>query len=278
MKASIQDFAKLLRIKGYSENTISAYLNGLKLVQSAGKFSDWSTCNDAFLQDLCFSLFTHKHMSYNYQKQVIGAVQLFYKLLYDRKVPLAVLSVTRKSFKLPVVLSKNEIANLLKVTDNLKHRALLSTVYALGLRIGELINLRIKDLDGDRNTITVYNAKGKKDRQLMFPSSLKKLLREYYKMYRPKEYLFNRYGGSQYSSSSALKILKRSAKKAKISKRVTLHTLRHSFATHLLEEGTDVRIIQKLLGHSSIKTTMIYTHVANHQLLEIKSPIDSLGL
>lgn len=278
MKKSLTDFEKLLLIKGYSPNTISAYLNALKLLQGAGKFKDWSTLEDVFLQDLCFALFTQKKMSYNYQKQVIGAVQLFFSLLYSRKIPLSILSVTRKSFKLPVVLSKTEVKALLKVTSNLKHRAILMTIYALGLRIGELINLEISHLDGERNVVTIYNAKGKKDRQVMFPKNLKLMLREYYQKYKPDTFLFNGQGNLQYSSSSALKVVKRSAKIAGITKRVTLHTLRHSFATHLLEQGTDVRIIQKLLGHSSIKTTMIYTHVAIDHVMKIKSPIDSIEL
>ena len=229
MKKSLTDFEKLLLIKGYSPNTISAYLNALKLLQGAGKCKDWSTLEDIFLQDLCFALFTQKEMSYNYQKQVIGAVQLFFSLLHDRKITLSILSVTRKSFKLPVVLSKSEVKVLLKVTSNLKHRAILMTVYALGLRIGELINLQISDLDGKRNVVTIYNAKGKKDRQVMFPKSLKLILREYYQKYKPDTFLFNGQGNLQYSSSSALKIVKRSAQIAGITKRVTLHTLRHSF-------------------------------------------------
>ena len=139
-----------------------------------------------------------------------------------------------------------------------------------------MLNLKVKDLDGDRNVITIYNAKGKKDRQLMFPKNLKTLLRQYYGEYKPKEYLFEGQTKAQYSRSSALKILKRSAKIAGIKKPITLHTLRHSFATHLLEDGTDVRIIQKLLGHNSIKTTMIYTHVARDTMVQVTSPLDKL--
>lgn len=244
MKKSLADFEKLLAIKGYSPNTVNAYLNALKLLQKVGQFKDWSTLEDTYLHDLCFALFTQKQMSYNYQKQVIGAVQLFFSLLYYRKVPLSVLSVTRKSFKLPAVLSKSEVKDLLSVTANLKHKAILMTIYALGLRIGELINLEISHLDGERNVVTIYNAKGKKDRQVMFPNSLKLFLRKYYQRYKPDTYLFNGQGSLKYSSSSALKIIKRAAEGSGITKRVTLHTLRHSFATHLLEQGTDVRIIQ----------------------------------
>lgn len=276
MIQTLKDFEKLLTIKGYSHNTINVYINALRLLQHSGKFKDWSRLADTFLQDLCFSLFYHKKMSYAYQKQVIGATQLFYKLVYDRQVSLSVLSVTRKAFKLPVVLSKQEVTSLIRVTDNLKHKAILVTIYSLGLRVGELIQLKVKDLDGSRGVVTIYNAKGKKDRQLMFPENLRKLLREYFRKYQPREYLFEGQTSASYSRSSALKIVKRSTKKAGIQKPVTLHTLRHSFATHLLEGGTDIRVIQKLLGHNSIKTTMIYTHVASDQIVKVKSPIDSI--
>ena len=278
MVKSIADFQKLMQIKGYSENTINVYCNVLKLVQHTGKFKDWSRLDDEFLQELCFTIFTHKRMSYAYQKQVIGGVQLFYKLVFDRKVSLAVLSVTRKSFKLPIVLSKSEVNALLKVTDNLKHKAVLATIYSLGLRVGEMLNLKVKDLDGERNVVNIYNVKGKKDRQLMFPENLKQLLRKYFQVYKPTDYLFEGQGQAQYSRSSALKVLKKSANRAGVKKRVTLNTLRHSFATHLLEDGTDVRVIQKLLGHNSIKTTMIYTHVANSYLINVKSPIDGMDI
>jgi site-specific recombinase XerD len=198
--------------------------------------------------------------------------------MYDRQVPLDILKFTRKSFKLPVVLSKEEVARLIRVTDNLKHRSILVTIYSLGLRSGELRSLRIRDLDGDRSVITIYSAKGKKDRQLMFPEKLRQLLRTYYIQYRPKEYLFEGQSRDQYSRTSMQKILKRSLHKAGITKKATLHSLRHSFATHLLEDGVDVRIIQKLLGHNSIKTTMIYTHVARDSLVSVPSPLESLDL
>ncbi len=138
--------------------------------------------------------------------------------------------------------------------------------------------MKVVDIDGKRNVITVYAAKGKEDRQLMFPDSLRKLLRTYYIKYRPKIFLFEGPGGEPYSQTSLRKILYRAMKKCGINKNATLHTLRHSFATHLLEDGTDVRIIQKLLDHTSIKTTMIYTHVANTQLVEVKSPMDTFDL
>lgn len=278
MDNEVTNFQKLLAIKGYSKNTIKTYISCLILFQQFSKVKNWTSLGDNFLLDKCFELFTVKNMSYAYQKQMIGAIQLFYSIAFQRTVPLNILKNTRKSFRLPVVLSKEEVIKLLKSVNNLKHRAILTTIYSLGLRSGELISLKIKHLDGERGVVTLYSAKGKKDRQVMFPENLKLLLRKYYLKYKPTHYLFEGANGEKYSGSSMRKILNRALKKSNISKKATLHTLRHSFATHLLEEGTDVRIIQKLLGHNSIKTTMIYTHVANTQLIEVKSPIDTFGI
>ncbi|MEP5610686.1 MAG: tyrosine-type recombinase/integrase [Cyclobacteriaceae bacterium] len=274
----ISDFDHILRIKGYSPQTISAYSKALYLFKNFKPFFSWKTIDNGYIINTCFELFGKQEMSYSYQKQVIGALKLFYQLMFDRELSLDILRTTRKPFKIPVVFSKGEVKLILNSTVNVKHKAMLATIYSLGLRSGELINLRVNDLDGDRSTITIYAAKGKKDRQLMFPDSLRKLLRIYYQKYRPQEFLFEGSRGKQYSSTSLRKILLRAMNRCGIKKNATLHTLRHSFATHLLEEGTDVRIIQKLLGHSSIKTTMIYTHVANTMLIEVRSPIDTFDL
>ena len=217
-------------------------------------------------------------MSYASQKQMLGSLRLFYRTMFDREIPLDNLRPTRKAYKLPVVLSQNEVQQMLKRTVNLKHKAMLSVLYGLGLRSGELLNLKIDHLDGERNTITLFNAKGKKDRQVMFPVSLKKQLRQYYIEFRPRTYLFEGQNGNQYTASSLLSVVKLAAKKAGINKKVTVHTLRHSFATHLMENGTDIRIIQALLGHNSIKTTIIYTHVSNSHIKTIKSPLENLIL
>ncbi|WP_233702685.1 tyrosine-type recombinase/integrase [Hyunsoonleella flava] len=159
---------------------------------------------------------------------------------------------------------------------NLKHKTLLSLIYSAGLRIGEATNIKIKDIDSKRMLIHIKNAKGKKDRYTLLSSSFLELLRDYYKTYKPENYLFEGHNKQQYSSSSAQKILKNAAKKIGLKKRITLHTLRHSFATHLLENGTDIRYIQELLGHNSPKTTMIYTHVSETTIRKIKNPFDNI--
>ncbi|MCL4170120.1 UNVERIFIED_CONTAM: hypothetical protein GTU68_044633, partial [Idotea baltica] len=160
----------------------------------------------------------------------------------------------------------------------IKHRCIVSLLYSSGLRLGELLNLKIIDVDSDRMLIRVVGAKGHKDRYTILSQSLLKDLRTYFLEHRPFEYLFEGPRGKKYGSSSVQNIVKKSSRWAGIHKKVTPHTLRHSFATHLLEDGTDLRYIQSLLGHNSTKTTEIYTHVATNIIKDIKSPLDTLNL
>ena len=183
----------------------------------------------------------------------------------------------KKPQKLPVVLSKEEISQLFNVINNLKHKALLALLYSAGLRIGEALQLTPEAIDSKRMLIRIEQAKGNKDRYTLLSESFLTLLRMYYKKYKPKTYLFEGQNGGAYTSSSAQKVLKRALRDAGITRTgVTLHTLRHSFATHLLESGTDLRYIQELLGHNSPKTTMIYTHVSSKSLQNIRNPFDEL--
>jgi integrase/recombinase XerD len=179
---------------------------------------------------------------------------------------------------LPSVLSEEEVFRLLKQVDNLKHKTALSIIYSAGLRIGELINLKINDIDSARGQIRILQGKGKKDRVSLLSTNILKMLREYYKEYRPKEWLFEGQFGGQYSQGSIQEVFRQAKKSAGIRKRATVHTLRHSFATHLLERGTDLRYIQELLGHQSSRTTEIYTHVTEKGFKNIISPFDNLDL
>jgi len=206
--------------------------------------------------------------------QIINSIKFYYEIVLG--MPNRFYDIERPQVKerLPEVLSKEEIQKIISCTYNLKHRCILSTIYSAGLRVSELTNLKIKDLDSDRMMIRVENSKGGKDRYTLLSNSLLKDLRTYYKEYRPTEFLFEGQFGNEYSASSVLKILKRASGRAGIRKKVKTHTLRHSFATHLLEQGTDLRSIQTLLGHNSINTTEIYTHVANNSMKNIKNPLD----
>jgi site-specific recombinase XerD len=175
-------------------------------------------------------------------------------------------------------LSTDEIVRILKATENLKHKAILTLIYSAGLRIGELINLKIKDIDSARKQIRITQGKGNKDRYTLLSPKTLELLRTYFKEYKPKVFLFEGTEGGPYSARSVQAFFKESCKKAGIRKKTTVHTLRHSFATHLLENGTDLRYIQALLGHESPKTTEIYTHITTKGFDSIKSPLDNLDI
>ena len=176
------------------------------------------------------------------------------------------------------MLSKLEVKQIINCTNNLKHKTILSTIYSAGLRLSETINLKIADIDSERKLIYVRGGKGKKDRTTILSKELLPMLREYYKGYKPKVWLFEGLENGRYSKRSVQNIFKKSLQKSKISKIATVHSLRHSFATHLLEQGDDLRYIQKILGHRSSKTTEIYTHVTSVGLNKIKSPLDEIDL
>ncbi|WP_411895192.1 tyrosine-type recombinase/integrase [Winogradskyella sp. A2] len=181
----------------------------------------------------------------------------------------------KKSKKLPVVLSPNEIITLIQVTKNLKHRAIIGLMYSCGLRIGELLSLKLNALDFSRNQLAVIQSKGRKDRNVVMSEVLKPLLLNYLSTYKPVHFVIEGRDGGPYGATSVRQFLKRSCQLAGITKRVTPHVLRHSYATHLMENGVDLRHIQLLLGHAKPETTMIYTHVAHKDLMQISSPLDT---
>jgi integrase/recombinase XerD len=183
----------------------------------------------------------------------------------------------RREKRLPNVLSKEEVKAILEAHNNLKHKVMLSLIYSCGLRCGELLALEPIHIDSKRNIILIKNSKGKKDRIVPLSQKILEMLRTYYKLYKPKRYLFEgQTSGMPYDKRSLQLVLKQALNKTKIIKPVTLHWLRHSYATHLLENGTDLRYIQEILGHSSSKTTEIYTHVSTNSIQRIKSPFDDL--
>lgn len=184
----------------------------------------------------------------------------------------------KKQYKLPEVLSIKEVKDILASIGNLKHKTLLNLVYACGLRIGETINIQITDLNLERGFAHIKSGKGRKDRYVPIPKQMPVLLARYIQAYKPSAYLFEDRYGARYSAVSARQLFKRVLKDVGIAKRVTLHTLRHSHATHLLENGTDLHYIQELLGHNSPKTTMIYTHVCSASLDRIKNPFDDFEI
>ncbi|MFT4661221.1 MAG: integrase/recombinase XerD [Patiriisocius sp.] len=271
---SIEDFVRILELKRYSRNTINSYQSHLRLAHGYFNHRDFKQIKDKELFAFIYHMVSIKKISSSYQRQIVGAFKLFYKEMYARSIPFEYLKIQRHEQKLPVVIGKDEVLRIINVLDNLKHKALIALLYGSGLRIGELLELKKSDIDSDRMAVHVKAGKGKKDRYTILSNAALEILREYYLKFRPKEFLFEGHKGGKYSSASAAQLFKRSLAKAKIGKHATLHTLRHSFATHLLEDGVGVGHIQKLLGHSNIKTTLIYTQIAQDSLLRIKSPLD----
>jgi site-specific recombinase XerD len=273
---AIKSFEEEMKLLRYSPNTINTYSGMMKVFYQLHKVQYWNKLSEPHLAKSIKELLLSKNAGYSYQKQMIGAVRLFYKLLFKKEYIFFSLRQVRKNNTLPEVLSFEEVQRILAQIHNLKHRTIISTIYALGLRVGEVINLQIKDFDRDRNIVHIKMAKGKKDRIVNYPQKLKTLLNEYYLEYKPKKFLVEGQKGGQYSITSVRQVYNRAVKKAGVKKNVTLHTLRHSYATHLLERGTDIRVIQKLLGHNSIKTTMIYTHVSEAFLGDVVSPFENM--
>lgn len=273
----LEAFKSFMNYRRYSKNTIKTYSDAL---QSFFKFNATENIEELTIEHLI--KFNNEHIlknnySASYQNQVINAIKLFYRNRFNRTMEVDFIQRPRREKRLPNVLSKAEVKSILEAPINLKHRAMLSLIYACGLRRSELLNLTLKDILSDRHLIFIQQSKGKKDRMLPVSDKLICMLREYYRAYKPKTWLFEgQIPGEQYSERSLQLVLNQALNKAKIKKPVTLHWLRHSYATHLLENGTDLRYIQELLGHSSSKTTEIYTHVSTHSIQKIKSPFDDL--
>ena len=211
----------------------------------------------AFLRHLV----SERKVSISYQNQSINAIKFYYERVLGSQRKIYLVDRPRTEKTLPIVLSQSEIQQILTAPTNLKHRAILTTIYSAGLRVSEVIALKKSDIDSKRMQIRVAQAKGKKDRYTLLSPITLELLRNYFKQYKPQEHLFEGPNGQPYSDRSIQALLKEALKKSGIQKRVTVHTLRHSFATHLLESGTDLRYIQSLLGHESSRTTEIYTHI-----------------
>ncbi len=273
----IQKYLELLTLKRYSPRTISVYTHCFNLFLDYFKGRDINVVSkDEVLQFLINE--TNKGISPSFQNQLINAIKFYYEKVIGRKPEFYDLPRPKKEHKLPLVLSEEEVLSIFRQVDNVKHKCILFLLYSGGLRLSEITNLKIGDIDSKRNLIFIHGGKGKKDRTTLLSHTLLELLRSYYKEYRPKEYLFEGQGGGQYSPRSVQNIFKRALKSSGIKKPATVHTLRHSFATHLLERGTDLRYIQELLGHADSKTTEIYTHVTKRGLDKIVSPLDNLNV
>lgn len=271
-------FAAYLGWKNYSRNTQNIYLHMLrKFLRFYPDLDimDMSVADvDAYLREE----FHRDKASWTSQRQMTSTLKLFFKYSQSQNLEPQQLEYAKSERALPKVFSKEEMAKIIGSQTNIKHKALLSLQYGCGLRVSELLALRLEDVSFARSTLTIKRAKGFKDRRLPLSDALKKLIAAYYRLYKPKYYLFEGQGGGQYSAGSVNKILQKTCERLGINRRVYSHMLRHSYATHLLESGTDLRYVQELLGHNSSRTTEIYTFVSTKALLSIKSPFDDLDL
>ena len=274
------DYLEKLFLLNYSMNTIRTYHSLLLRFLNSHKVKGMEQINLFTEEDINQyhrQLVQAGTYSCSFVNQSINAIKFYYQRVLGRhEVQLRNVERPEKPDRLPTVLSKQDVKKILEATDNLKHRCMLQLLYAGGLRIGEVINLKLTDVQSDRNLLLIRGGKGKKDRTTVLSQRLLENLRAYYREYKPKEWLFQGQFGGQYTADSLRNVFQACRKKAGIKTNATPHTLRHSFATHLLEQGTDLRYIQTLLGHRSSKTTEVYTHITSYALDKIVSPLDNL--
>ncbi len=273
-----QNFMDKLRELRYSQNTLDVYSDMFEEFINYYEETAIDDITEPMIMDFLRYLVTERHVSTSYQNQSINAIKFYYERVLGGRRKVYMINRPREEKFLPEVLSQEEVTALLNATENLKHKAILMTIYSAGLRIGEAINLKIKDIDSNRMQVRVEQAKGKKDRYTLLGIKTLEILRKYVAEYKPTIWLFEGAKGEAYSQKGIQAILKKSVEKVGIKKHITVHTLRHSFATHLLEAGTDLRYIQSLLGHSNSKTTEIYTHITTKGFDQIKSPLDNLNI
>ena len=277
-KEYIISFKNYMRQLRYSENTISSYSDCLS---NFFRFHNTISINSITTKHI--ELFNNEYIikykySVSYQNQTINAIKLFFSSQTSCELNVGKIERPKKEHKLPVIYSLNEVERLLNAVTNIKHKSMLVLIYSSGLRSGELINLKIADIDSNRMVIHIHGGKGKKDRIVPLAESALHLIRLYYKKHHPKEFLFNGANSLQYSYTSLQNLYRKAKNKAGIIKKGTLHTLRHSYATHLMEDGVHLRYIQELLGHNSPKTTQIYTHVSSEESRIILSPLEKINI
>ncbi|SKB77424.1 site-specific tyrosine recombinase/integron integrase [Maribacter arcticus] len=268
-----EEFLLKLELRRYANSTVKTYVTFFELFINFHKDKELKALDENDIRVFLQHLIQKKH-SNSYVNQAINAIKFYYEVVLGMPNRFYEIERPRKESKLPKVISKEEILSIIENTNNIKHRCIVQLLYGSGLRRSELLNLKLHDIDSKRMLVRVVGSKGNKDRLTLLSKTALNDLRKYYTKYEPHIYLFEGKKGIKYSGASVLKIVKTAAEKARIRTTVTPHVLRHSFATHLLESGTDLRQIQVLLGHGSTKTTEIYTHVATNTFESIKNPLD----
>jgi len=275
MTALRKQYISYMRYRNYSARTIKSYCLNLIQLSKYYNLSPETITRDQFINYLYY-LVEEKQVSTGCLNQLISAYKILIVEVLRREWEEFNIRRPNQATKLPVVLSQKEVKQIIEITDNLKHRTFISLIYSCGLRLDELCNLKVENIDSTRMQIHIRSGKGNKDRYVMLSEKILLLLREYWKRYRPKEYLFEgATPGKAISRRTVQKAFQVAVIKSGIKKRPSIHTLRHSFATHLLEKGVNLIAIQRLLGHNQIKTTLTYTHLQTSPAA-IKSPFDEL--
>src|SRR5690606_30088427 len=271
-----QKYQNILTLKGFSPNTIRTY--SIEFAQLLYVLKDFPVqeLSPERLQSYFLYCFRELKLSENQIHSRMNAIKFYYEKVLHRNKMFFDIPRPKKPLLLPKSLSTEDVKKLFSVTGNIKHRLILQLCYGMGLRVSEIVNIKISDIDSNTMKVRIHRGKGKKDRYVNLPGSALDELRIYYKKYLPKDFLFEGQYGGQYTVRSAQLVFKNAMKKAGIRKNIGIHGLRHSYATHLLEFGTDISFIQKLLGHNDIRTTQIYTKVSDTSLEKVVSPLDRM--
>ena len=266
-----------LRIRNYAPSTVRCYIRSVaEFARHFNKPPDQLGPEEIRAWQLF--LLNEKRVKLSTYIQAVSALRFFYQNTLHRKIEIDRIPLPRYESKLPIILSKAEVRMLLEAPKNLKHRAMLATMYAAGLRVSEVANLKVSDLDRERRVIWVRGGKGYKDRQVMLAEPLREVLAAYWRWKRPTDWLFpGRYPGGPIDRTSIFDACRKAARRAGIAKPVHPHSLRHAFATHLLDEGVNLLVIQKLLGHKHLKTTARYLHLSDIAVRSTRSPLEMLG-
>ncbi len=267
-----------LKLNGYSTMTIKNYMNNINRFFEF-IYKDPHDLEENDIKRYLFYLVDQKNVSSSYVSQAVSSIKFFCKYVLKKHDLIVTLPIPRKLERLPSVLSQQEVYRILKAVKNVKHLAILTLTYSAGLRVSEVVGLHVRDIDIDRKLIHIHQGKGHKDRYTLLSQGALKIVQDYIRRFTPETWLFpGGIEGEHISARTVQKVFENTVTKAGIIKNVTVHTLRHSFATHLLENGTDLRYIQELLGHKNSKTTEIYTHVSTKDMRRIQSPLDRFML
>jgi integrase/recombinase XerD len=274
IRNNLLEFSNEMKRKGYREQSVKNYLSCVeKFLHHFKDKPQPKAINEADIKAYLGSYTEH-----NTQRSVHSAIKCFYHYVVKQPDKFKYIEYCKRSRKLPIVFSVEEIQKLFTACKNIKHKAIMALMYSTGLRVGEVINLKIKNIDSSRMVINILDAKGGKDRQVMLNQNLLDMLRKYFLEYKPKEYLFNGQNSLQYSERSIAQFLKHYAEKAGLNKRIYPHLIRHCSFTHLVEAGTDINLIQRLAGHQSVKTTNLYIQTSHALISKIQSPLQSIRL